>query len=98
MPLRFDAPHVVGGWARKEAKLRVKVAERIEVSERYRTLFFGLKLNHERNAALVHPLMFLIRRMTYAMIIVWANDNMLFGIFLVQFSTLIMLTYACTEW
>ena len=50
----------------QEAKLRVKQEYETKISERYRTLFFGLRLNHPHNATVVHPSIFILRRITYA--------------------------------
>ena len=75
----------------------MKVAERMTTPQHYRTLFFGLKRNHERNVAVVHPLMFLLRRIIYALIIVFMDEIMINAVLLVMFSSLIMLAYALTE-
>ena len=59
---------------RNEAKLRVEIESRVQQSLKYKTLHFGLKMNHERNVAAVHPLMFLLRRIIYAVVIVFMAE------------------------
>ena len=46
----------------------------MEVNSRYKTVFYGLRKNHPHNAALVHPMTFLLRRIAYAAIIVFMFD------------------------
>ena len=84
--------------AQKEAKFRIAVEQSVPVSQSYRTLFYGLKLNHERNVAVVHPLMFLVRRLVYAVVIITLSETMFFGVLVVMLSCLVMLAYAVNEW
>ena len=84
--------------AQKEAKFRIAVEQSVPVSQSYRTLFYGLKLNHERNVAVVHPLMFLLRRLVYAVVIVTLSETMFFGVLVVMLSCLVVLAYAVNEW
>ena len=85
-------------WAKREAHIRVKFADRMKTPQHYRTLFFGLKHNHERNVAIIHPLMFLLRRIIYALVIVFMDEVMYYGVFVVMLSCLTMLAFALTEW
>ena len=80
-----------------EAYLRVKVADRVKANQSYRTLFYGLKPNQERSSAIVHPFMFLLRRVIYALVIVCLVETYLWGVFVVMFSCLCMLAFALTE-
>ena len=43
----------------------------MKINHCYKTLFEGLKLNHPRNVAVVHPLLFLVRRAIFACMIVF---------------------------
>lgn len=45
----------------------------------------------------MHPLMFLLRRVIYALVIVFMDDIMLWGVLIVMASCLIMLAYALSE-
>ena len=56
---------------RSEAKLRLRLEDHVQVNPSYKTLFDGLKLNTEHNSAIVEPLAFLIRRIMYAVVIVF---------------------------
>ena len=82
---------------REVALERLSVEATVKVSERYQTLFLGLKLNHERNVAVVHPLMFLVRRVVYALVIVCMGEVMVAGVLIVMLSCLAMLAYALSE-
>ena len=42
--------------------------------------------------------MFLVRRLLYAIVIVWADEVMHVGVLLVLFSSMVMMAYACKEW
>ena len=42
--------------------------------------------------------MFLLRRVIYALVIVFLDNVMWWGVMLVMLSCLVMLCYACTEW
>ena len=92
-----DSTIKLNKWAKREAHLRVKFADRMKVPQQYETLFFGLKRNHERNVAVTHPLMFMLRRIIYALVIVFMDEVMYYGVFIVMMSCLAMLAFACTE-
>ena len=84
-------------WARKEAHLRVKFADRMKTPQGYRTLYYGLRRNHERHVAVVHPFMFLMRRIIYALVIVFMATIIFWGVWVVLLSCILMLAYACAE-
>lgn len=69
----------------------------MQPSQKYKTLHYGLKRNHERSVAVVHPLMYLIRRVTYALVIVFMDEIMVFGVLIVLVQCLLMLAYALAE-
>ena len=71
--------------------------ELIKKPERIKTLYYGLRLNHPRNVALLHPVMFTIRRLVYALSIVTLSNYPLFGVWLMMIGTCIMLAFALTE-
>ena len=78
--------------------MRIKLAERVQVSNYYRTLFYGLKLNHEHNVAVVHPLAFVLRRILYAFVIVYmVGDMVILGALLMLVSCLAMLVFVVQE-
>ena len=54
-------------------------------------------MNHPRNVALVHPLMFTIRRIIYALIIVFMFKAPLLGTWIMLWGTLAMLAYVSVE-
>ena len=54
----------------QSAKETVAGAELVQKQPRFKTIYYGLKLNHPRNVALIHPLMYTTRRITYALSVV----------------------------
>ena len=54
-------------------------------------------MNHPRNVALVHPLMFTLRRIIYALIIVFMFKAPLLGTWIMLWGTLAMLAYVFVE-
>ena len=56
-----------------------------------------MKPNHERNVALVHPSMFLTRRLIYAVLIVGFATYMLTSVLILMAMSLVMLGYALYE-
>ena len=81
----------------RNAREMVAGAYLITKSKRFKTLFYGLKLNQPRNSALVHPLMYTVRRVIYALAIVLLAHHSLFGVWILTVSTLLMLVYALNE-
>lgn len=55
-------------------------------------------MNHPRNVAIVHPLMFTVRRIVYALSIVLIAGLPLLGVWLLLLGTLGMLAYTLLEW
>ena len=66
------------------AKLRMNQEYETKVSERYKTLFFGLRLNHPHNATVVHPMIFILRRITYAAIVLFMFNTSMIGAYLLS--------------
>lgn len=79
------------------AKLSVEMAEAVKTPKRYKTLYYGLKLNHPRNAAVVHPLMYMLRRIIFAFIIVYMDQVKFWNVILFMNCTLVMLAYGLAE-
>ena len=69
----------------------------MEAPERFKTLYYGLKVNHERNVAVIHPLMFMLRRIIYALVIVYMDRIHIFCVLVFILSTMVMLAYVLTE-
>ena len=80
-----------------QAKANLVIEDIVRVPFRYKTLYDGLKLNQERNVAVVHPLSFLLRRVLLATTVVYLGDVRHTGLFLFMGYTLFMLSYACVE-
>jgi hypothetical protein len=83
--------------AHKEARVRLAIEDTVKQHKGYKTLFYGLKQNHERNVAVIHPLMYLLRRVVYALVIVFMDEITVWPVVIVMVSTLIMLAYALSE-
>ena len=79
------------------AREMIAGSDLIEKPYRYKTLYYGLKLNHPRNVAIIHPLMFTIRRIVYALSIVLLAKYPLFGVWILLGGTILMIAFAVTE-
>ena len=62
------------------AKIKSRLADKIELSSRYKTLFFGLKLDHPRNVAIWHPVLFLMRRAAFFALAILLWEQPLFAV------------------
>ena len=62
-----------------DALIRLTLEAEVKLDPRYSTLFLGLKLNHPHNVAILHPLSFLLRRVFFAVIIVFMPSQPLIG-------------------
>lgn len=71
----------------------------VQVSPAYRTLYYGLKKNHVHGAAVVHPLAFVLRRLLYALIIVFMVGEVkaFFGALMLTLTSLAMLLFVASE-
>ena len=65
-----------------EAKIRAKLESLVQVKPRYKTLYYGLRRNHPHMAAVTHPLIFLLRRIIYAAIVLFMVHLPLVGTYL----------------
>ena len=83
---------------RLRAKEIVAGCDLVRKPIRHKTLYYGLKLNHAKNVAIVHPLMFTLRRIFYALTIVLIPTLPLLGVWIMLVGTLLMLAYVLTEW
>ena len=88
---------------RHEAELNVAFERELYKTRhpRLKTLYTGLKMNHPRHVALVHPLAFLLRRILFAAIIVFMVNLMvhcIFGVFLLMLNCFFMLGYVLHKW
>ena len=82
-----------------EAKLRVTLAGQVKLfSNRYETVFTGLKKNHPHAVALVQPIGFLIRRIIFAVIIIFLYPYPLFATLSLLTFQLLILGFLLTEY
>ena len=80
-----------------EAQIRMKLESVAKPSNRYRTLFYGLKRNHPHRAAIVHPLFFLLRRIMYSAIVLFMINLPMIGAYILSIVCLGMLIYIIVE-
>jgi len=80
-----------------EARIRLELESLVKVSDRYKTLFYGLKRNHPHSAAVVHPLLFLIRRLIYAAIAIFCLSVPIVGVYILSFICVAMISYVLVE-
>ena len=79
------------------AKLRVNQECEKKVSNRYRTLFLGLRLNHPHNATIVHPMIFILRRITYAATVLFMANASILGIYLLSVICIGVISFVILE-
>ena len=79
------------------AREMIAGASLIKKPERFKTLYYGLRLNHPRNVALIHPLMFIVRRIVYALSIIFLAKYTLYSVWLLMIGTILMLSFAVSE-
>ena len=83
---------------KEEAKLRVKLEDLVKIKKSYKTLYEGLKLNTPHNSAITHPLLFLLQRVIYAVVIVcMARLPTEFACIILMVMSLIILSFTITE-
>ena len=83
----------------EQAETRVDIEDEVEVSPYYKTLYYGLRKNHEHNAATVYPILFVLRRVIYSLVIVFLINDMqpFFGALILIMTTLFMLIFVAIE-
>lgn len=83
---------------KEEAKLRNFLADSVEPRLAYKTLFYGLKKNQSHNMAVLHPLVFVLRRVLYALVILFlVQEAAFFGVLLLLATCLIMMVFVVHE-
>ena len=80
-----------------DAQIRLKLESLARPSDRYRTLFYGLKRNHPHSAAVVHPLIFLIRRIVYSAIVLFMIKLSMVGAYILALICLGMIAFIIVE-
>lgn len=81
----------------EEAQLRVSVDRRVKLDPRFKTLFLGLRVNHERNAGALYPVLFLVRRFFFAFIVMTMGSTPFWPVHLVLLSSFAMLVFLVSE-
>ena len=80
-----------------EAYYRVALESQVECNPRYKTLFYGLKKNHPRNVAVAYPIMFLLRRILYAAVILFTLKVPFLGVITLMLACLGVLAFVLSE-
>ena len=82
-----------------KASIRLQLESKAYSSPYYCTLYYGLRRNHEHNAATVYPLLFVLRRIIYSLVIVFMIDgNKPFvGAMILNLTCLFMLIFVAVE-
>ena len=85
-------------YLRRLARKRINLAEKeVAVAARYNTLFHGLRKNTERDAAVLHLLSFVLRRVIFAVLIVGLASLLLTSTIVFLVMTFAVLAIACHE-
>ena len=66
----------------------------VTVKPEFKTLFSGLKLGHPENVAVVHPLVFLLRRIFFSIGIIFLGHYGVVTLSVLQLSCLFSLCYS----
>lgn len=80
-----------------EAHHRADLAEQVLYNAYYKTLFFGLKRNHEKKVALAYPVIFLLRRYMYILAILCITNLPFLAVILLMVACLAMIAMLLTE-
>ena len=80
-----------------EAKYRLWLEDKVQPTNRYRTLFYGLRLNHPHNVAITHPLSFLLRRIIFSLIVVFMVNSAYSGVIILIGTCLYFQFFIITE-
>lgn len=80
-----------------EARVRVHLESTTPVKKRYSALFNGLRKNHPNNAAVIHPLTFMLRRIVYAAIAIFMLQLPIIGTYILCLICIAVLAYTFIE-
>ena len=67
------------------------------MSQRYKTIFLGLKKNHPRNTAIVYPALFMVRRWLYVVSILMCVNYRMLGLYITLYASSIVFAYSLVE-
>ena len=81
----------------KEAALRVAISSSCECNPIYKTLFFGLKKNHPKNLALVYPMIYLLRRILFTLLILFGSELPFMSVVIMMLGCVAMLALVHSE-
>ena len=79
------------------AHIKSKMADKIVISRYYKTLFYGLKLDHPMKVALVHPLFFILRRILFVAALAYFVTQPMFAVLVFLSTTFVMLIFGVHE-
>lgn len=85
------------GKIRKEAMLRLRLEDLVDLNQRYKTIFEGLKMNTAHNSAVIQPLSFMLRRIFYAALIVFMPHEPQVAMITLLSASVLMLAFAVHE-
>ena len=97
MTAEQDPAEILKKRMASEARLRLSIEDSVQVPTRYATLFSGLKLNTAHNSAVMEPLVFLIRRFLYAMVIVLLGHKPQVALMLLIALSVVVLAFTVAE-
>ena len=81
------------------AKIRVELESEVEINPAYRTLYYGLRMNHVHHASTIYPILFIMRRILYSLIIVYMVGEVkaFFGAFMLTLTSLTEAVFVAIE-
>lgn len=82
---------------RREGKARIYLEDDVEIDSTYKTLFFGLKMNTQNKSAVTMPLAFFLRRIFFALSIVFLYRLPIVTIFFLILTSMISMAFVFQE-
>ena len=69
----------------------------VTLNARYRTLFYGLKLNHAHMATVTHPLFYLVRRIIFSALLIYGLQRPFLTINMLALVSILSAAFVITE-
>ena len=80
-----------------QAKTKLALESECKVDKRYKTLFMGLRRDPEKLTALTQPILFCVRRIVFAFLVVFTYKTPMFAIGALQFTVLMNISFIIQE-
>ena len=82
---------------RKQAILQLALEHQVTPNPHYKTLFYGLKKNHPHNVAVVYPILYILRRVVFAIVVINLLYIPFLAIIILMTTVLFTISYLLNE-